>query len=63
MYANNLFNLVSEFWSEQENAFTLDVADEVQAGCIITHQGEVVNAMVKSIYQSNNTASNKEGAK
>lgn len=63
MYANNLFNLVSEFWSEQDNMFKTEVTDEIQSGCIITHQGEVVNAMVKSIYESNNTATEKEGAK
>jgi NAD(P) transhydrogenase subunit alpha len=61
MYANNLFNLVSEFWSKDDNEFKLDVSDEVQSGCIITHQGEVVNAMIKSFYASQNEAANKEG--
>jgi NAD(P) transhydrogenase subunit alpha len=54
MYANNLFNLISEFWHKQDNIFKLDLADEVQSGCIITHQGQVVNAMLKSIYDANN---------
>ncbi|MFT5676380.1 MAG: NAD(P) transhydrogenase subunit alpha [Paraglaciecola sp.] len=66
MYANNLFNLVSEFWSKDDNEFKLDVTDEVQSDCIITHQGEVVNAMIKSFYASQNEAvnkaKNKEGA-
>lgn len=54
MYANNLFNLISEFWHQEENGFKLDVEDEVQSGCIITHQGQVVNAMLKSIYEAKN---------
>lgn len=53
MYANNLFNLISEFWSKEENQFALDVEDEVQSGCIITHQGQVINSMIKSFYESN----------
>lgn len=53
MYANNLFNLISEFWHKEDNVFKLDLEDEVQSGCIITHQGQVVNAMLKSIYDAN----------
>ena len=53
MFANNVFNLISEFWSKQADGFALDVADEVQSGCIITHQGQVTNSMIKSFYQSN----------
>jgi NAD(P) transhydrogenase subunit alpha len=53
MYANNVFNLLSEFWSKETNEFALDVEDEVQSGCIITHQGQVINSMIKSFYQSN----------
>ena len=58
MYANNVFNLISEFWSKEENVFNLDVEDEVQSGCIITHQGQVVNAMLKSFYESNGSSAN-----
>jgi NAD(P) transhydrogenase subunit alpha len=56
MYANNLFNLISEFWNKEDNVFKLDLEDEVQSGCIITHQGQVVNAMLKSIYDANNSS-------
>lgn len=52
MYANNVFNLISEFWCKQDNKFALDVEDEVQSGCIITHQGQVINSMIKDFYQS-----------
>jgi NAD(P) transhydrogenase subunit alpha len=61
MYSNNLFNLISEFWHKEDNIFQLDLEDEVQSGCIITHQGQVVNAMLKSVYEANNqTTSEKE---
>ena len=61
MYANNLFNLISEFWHKEENRFDLDIEDEVQSGCIITHQGLVVNAMLKSIYAANNSSTSEKG--
>jgi NAD(P) transhydrogenase subunit alpha len=53
MYANNLLSLISEFWSQEDNKFLLDVEDEVQSGCIITHQGMVVNSMIKTFYATN----------
>lgn len=53
MYANNVQNLLSEFWSEQDNTFAIDVADEVQSGCIITHQGQVTNGIISAFYQEN----------
>lgn len=52
MYANNLFNLVSEFWDKESNAFKFDVADEIQSGCIVTHRGDVVNTMISDFYQT-----------
>jgi len=40
MYAKNLFNLVSPFITE-EGELELDFEDEVIAGCVLTHGGEV----------------------
>lgn len=60
MYANNLFNLISEFWHKEDNIFALDIEDEVQSGCIITYQGQVVNAMLQSIYAANNSTTNEK---
>jgi NAD(P) transhydrogenase subunit alpha len=53
MYANNLHSLISEFWTPEDNKFAIDVEDEVQSGCIITHQGLVTNSMIKTFYASN----------
>jgi len=61
MYANNVFNLVSEFWSKEVNEFALDLEDEVQSGCIITHQRRVTNSMIKGFYESNPVKTNQEG--
>lgn len=61
MYASNLYNLISEFWSKDDNRFALDIEDEVQSGCIITHQGKVVNAMISDFYASQKQTT-KDGA-
>jgi NAD(P) transhydrogenase subunit alpha len=52
MYANNLFNLVSEFWDKENQSFNLDIEDEIQSHCLISHQGSVVNATLNSFYAS-----------
>lgn len=46
MYANNLFNLVSEFWDKDNNSFTIDLDDDIQKNAVITHQGQVTNQMI-----------------
>ena len=61
MYASNLYNLISEFWSKDNNLFALDIEDEVQSGCIITYQGKVVNTMISDFYDSQKQQSNKNG--
>lgn len=61
MYANNLFNLVSEFWDKEANVFKLDLQDEIQSGCIITHEGEVVNKMISDFYQAQQQNNSKSG--
>jgi len=40
MYAKNLFNLVSPFITEQGD-LELDFEDDVIAGCVLTHAGEI----------------------
>ena len=51
MYANNLFNLVNEFWHKQDNSFVIDLDDDIQQSAVITHDGELVNEMIKSHIQ------------
>ncbi len=46
VYANNVLNLMKELLDDEGN-LKIDLEDEVQKGCIITHGGEVANDMVK----------------
>jgi len=49
MYSSNLFNLVSEYWNGEEKTFNLDLADDILQGCVITHDGAIVNETIKNI--------------
>jgi NAD(P) transhydrogenase subunit alpha len=50
MYSNNLFNLVSEFWDEEQKVLLLDPDDEIIQSCLITREGEVINETIKNLY-------------
>jgi NAD(P) transhydrogenase subunit alpha len=50
MYSSNLFNLVDEFWNADQKRFEFDFEDEIIKGCVITHNGEIVNEMIKDHY-------------
>jgi NAD(P) transhydrogenase subunit alpha len=49
MYANNLYNFVDEFWDADRSSLTLNRDDEIISDSLLTHGGELVNEMVKSI--------------
>lgn len=51
MYANNLCNLISHFYNSDTGEFSLDQADEIMAGCLITHNGAMVNERLKEVYK------------
>ncbi len=46
MYSSNLFNLIDEFWDEESKSFKLDFENEIVKGCVITHEGEIVNKTI-----------------
>jgi len=50
MYSNNLFNLISEFWDEENKALNLNPEDDIIEACVITRDGAVVNETIKNIY-------------
>jgi NAD(P) transhydrogenase subunit alpha len=54
MFSSNLFALVAEFWNEEEKRFVLDFEDEIIQGCVITHQGKILNEMIRKHYQEKN---------
>lgn len=50
MYANNIYNLLDEFYNTEENSLVIDLADEILAQSVITHEGAVINDMLKNAY-------------
>ncbi len=51
MFSSNLFNLVDEFWNTDEKRFELNFDDEIIKGCVITHQGKIVNQLILNHYK------------
>ncbi len=49
MYSSNVTNLIDEFWDKESNKFNLNFDDEIIRGCVITHNGEMVNEMLKNL--------------
>lgn len=49
MYSANLHNLVLEYWNSETSSFDLNLDDEIIKGCVITHDGALVNEMIKNI--------------
>ena len=47
VYANNIYNLIDEFWDEETSTFKYDLNDEILANCLVTHKGNYINASVK----------------
>ena len=47
VYGNNLFNLIEEYWDSENKKFDFDITDEILSGCVVTHEGDIVNSMVK----------------
>ena len=47
VYGNNLFNLIEEYWDSENKLFNFDITDEILSGCVVTHEGDIVNNMVK----------------
>ena len=49
MYSSNLGNFVEHFWDKKAKVFNLNRNDEIIKGALITHDGEIVSEMYKSI--------------
>ena len=47
VYGNNLFNLIEEYWDSEIKQLNFNVFDEILSGCLVTHDGDIVNSMVK----------------
>lgn len=51
MYSSNIVNLIETFWNVENKSFNLDLNHEIIKGCLITHQGQLVNQMIKDFRQ------------
>lgn len=49
MYSSNLINFIESFWDNEAKTFKLKLDDDIIKGCLITHQGQVVNEQIKKI--------------
>ena len=47
VFGNNIFNMIEEFWDAENKSLNFDLEDEILKGCVITHQGKVVNEALK----------------
>ena len=48
MFSSNLCALVEEFWDKEAKQFVLKLDDEIIKGCLLTHDGHIVNERLKS---------------
>jgi NAD(P) transhydrogenase subunit alpha len=51
MYANNIYNLIDEFFDDESKTFGLNLEDDILAGCVITHNGNITNDMLNNAYK------------
>lgn len=47
MYSANLHNFIEEYWDKDAKAFKLNPEDDIIKGCLVTHNGQIVNEMLK----------------
>ena len=51
MYSNNVGSLLTHFWKKEDGTFNLDRDDEIIQGCLLTHDGAVLNDMVNKAWE------------
>ena len=49
VYSSNIFNLIDEFWNEEEKQLNLDITDEILSICLVSHEKEYINQTIKEI--------------
>jgi NAD(P) transhydrogenase subunit alpha len=52
MYSANMGAFIEAFWDEEAKSLKLDWDDEIIQGCVITHDGEIRNEMIKKLRQA-----------
>lgn len=51
MFSSNLYNFVEHFWDKEAKQLVLNRDDEIIQGCLITHEGQVVNSTIQKIME------------
>jgi len=49
MYSANLYNLIETFWNRDEKRMVLNFEDDIVQGCVITHDGAIVNETIRNL--------------
>lgn len=52
MYSNNLYNFLAHFWDKEKGTFPLNPENEIIKGCLITHDGAIVNETIRAAYNA-----------
>jgi NAD(P) transhydrogenase subunit alpha len=48
VFSSNLYNFVEHFWDKEAKRLELNREDEILRGCLITHDGEIVNETIRT---------------
>ncbi len=48
VFSSNMYNFLEHFWDKEAKSFKLDRDDEIMQGCLVTHDGEIVNEALKN---------------
>ena len=49
VFGNNLYNLIEEYWNEKTKSFSFNLSDEILSSCVVTHNGEIVNQLLREV--------------
>ena len=51
VYSSNIFNLIDEFWNEEDKKLNIDISDEILSICLVSHEKEFINKTIKEIME------------
>lgn len=50
LYANNLYNLIEDYYNKENNAFSLTLDDDILQGCVLCSDGQLLNNTLQQHY-------------
>ena len=51
MYSSNITNLIDHLWNKETKEVELNLDDPIVKGCLLTHQGEILNQGVRELVE------------